>query len=324
MSLNSCRLITRLPDSFVQLSSLIQLDLAQCVALTSLPDSFSSLSGLCQLNLDGCSRLESHPEDFGSPPQSEWGNWLGRLIRPIVRIWPIVRLCNCFSNCGTEPKSNMCQLNLRNRSKLTGLPTSFVSLSSLQRLLMRNCPRLAHLPASFGKLSSLWHLGLNGCCILTELPASFGSLSSLVYLDLGDCRLLIGLPASFADLFCLQQLELRDCASLGSLPAGFGGLSCLQRLDLSYCNLTVLPSSFGSLNSLSLLHFGSNGGRSKGDGLLEEQIPVAIITGGCCQVAWSLHPPSWSRRCPPSFPFDVPFDDIICTDATVVIVIIEV
>ncbi|KAL3680329.1 hypothetical protein R1sor_023285 [Riccia sorocarpa] len=135
--------------------------------------------------------------------------------------------------------------------RMTNLPESFGSLSSLETLEVHNSG-LLNLPRSFGFLRKLKSLTLE-LFHLTELTESFGDLHSLERLKLSCCEKLERLPESFGNLIRLEHLGIHVCPKLSALPETFGNLNALKVLEISYCLILTWPSIFGPLSSLQKL-----------------------------------------------------------------------
>lgn len=162
-------------------------------------------------------------------------------------------------------------------SSLTILPSSFGSLSSLQKLYVSRTHKLTSSLDECSRLSSLNHHLEAGCLALAKLPPNFGSLSSLTTLRLNFSSVK-SLPESISGFYCLQKLFLTECLDLKHLPDTFSNLSRLKHLDLTSCfrlarlpdtcdlpdlrvlelsfvySLTSLPSRIGCLSSLRHLN----------------------------------------------------------------------
>ncbi|CAL8261658.1 unnamed protein product [Merluccius merluccius] len=137
---------------------------------------------------------------------------------------------------------------------LTGLPTSFSSLSLLVHLDL-SFNQLSQLPPCLLELPLLSSL-LLGHNHLSSLPPDLGRLSSLRYLSLLGNRLL-SLPPSLGQLRALQTLDVSHNL-LPDLPAEIGALGELVTLELSHNQLRQLPETMGSLHSLTQLVIHSN------------------------------------------------------------------
>lgn len=167
-------------------------------------------------------------------------------------------------------------LHITNCSRLTCLPASFGSLSSLQHLVLEDTMatvagclyghgnlRTLRLRSKaitslqnglFSSLSSLDELDLANCIQLTDLPHGVCDLSRLRHLDLENCPRLSSLPQDFGNLCHLAMLDLANAGMLTQLHDSFGRLGRLQDLDLCFCDrLKSLPDSFGNLSRLQYL-----------------------------------------------------------------------
>jgi len=136
-----------------------------------------------------------------------------------------------------------------NNNKLTSLPTSIGSLTSLKVLYVwKN--KLTSLPAEIGQLSSLKWLFL-AHNQLTELPARIGQLEKLEQLYLQDNKL-ASLPKEIGNITNLQKLILSR-NRLDTLPSKIINLTNLKQLWLAGNRLTFLPKKIGNLISLKRL-----------------------------------------------------------------------
>ncbi|XP_070185155.1 leucine-rich repeat protein SHOC-2-like [Littorina saxatilis] len=252
-----------LPEEFGSLTSLMEVHLCEN-ELMSLPDSVAYLVNVKCLRLTG-NQLSCLPEDFGELASLE-------------------------------------ELSVE-ENQLTKFPPTFALLDKL-RILEASHNKLSVLPKFLGSLKSLTHLNVSSN-IVEKIPDSFSDLERLVCVDISDNKLrtlpltcssqrtlkkfyggmnmLTGFPFWVGRLPELTDLCLKENNITGNcLPDDIGQVcKKLRYLDLCGNHLTELPESFGELESLEFVHFGS---------MLDELERKDYING------------NWLRQLPRSFP----------------------
>ncbi|CAI5527104.1 unnamed protein product [Closterium sp. Naga37s-1] len=211
----------RLPESFGRLPVLRELSLQQ-VLISGLPDSFSQLSTLEVLNLVDCRAMVALPARFGS---------LHALKSLCIANSP--KLC-LPEDIGGLTDLHTLRVTLNRVQEL--LPCSFTQLKSLTRLELTQCGMLKELPEGVGWLSNLCELSIRACPKIRKLPETVTNLASLEVLRVEGCSRLSFIPGSLSALGRLKELAIGKCAQLPevckSLPPSLETLSLgsVQRL----------------------------------------------------------------------------------------------
>ncbi|XP_040363545.1 TMV resistance protein N isoform X2 [Rosa chinensis] len=169
-----------------------------------------------------------------------------------------------------------------NDTGIKELPTSTGMLERLSLLKMEDCKHLVCLPSCVGGLKSLKDLNLSGCLKLDNLPDELGHIACLEKLDVSGSGIR-KVPSFIRLLKNLKELSFARCKAQSPkswnmmfnpfqllrkkshIPTGLSltclsGLHSLTYLDLSDCNLSeeAIPSDFGCLASLRILHLSKN------------------------------------------------------------------
>ncbi|KAL6842298.1 hypothetical protein ACP4OV_027946 [Aristida adscensionis] len=264
LDLPGCSCISKLPESFGDLKSLIHLDMSCCSGIIELPGTFGNLTSLQHLLLSRCQGLKALPESF----------------------------------CGLK---NLQYLDISSCRYLQRLPEAIGSLADLQYLKMSSCDHITELPGSFKLLRNLEHLDLSFTCCMRGLPGALRGLTTLQHLDISNCCYgsinliyhedisdalgslinlkylnlnmtidqLFGTTSERRNLYLdfigvltnIEHLVLSWNSGLEYLPESVGNLESLRTLDLSNCrNLKSLPQSIGALSLKSLLMEGCSRG----------------------------------------------------------------
>ena len=210
------------PDSLLNQSSLISLDLSLCGLHGRFPDHGIHLPKLELLNL--------------------WGN--GDLSGNFPR----------FSE-----NNSLMELDLSNTNFSGELPASMGNLKFLQTLDLHNCKLSRSIPTSIGNLKSLQTLDLTFCEFSGSIPASLENLTQITSLYLKGNHFSGNIPNVFNNLRNLISLVLSSNNFSGQLPPSIGNLTNLKYLDISNNQLEgVIFSHVNGFSSLSFVNLGYN------------------------------------------------------------------
>ena len=210
------------PNSLLNRSSLISLDLSQCGLYGRFPDNDIHLPKLELLSLRGNYELS------GNFPRFSENNSL-------------IDLDLLLTNFSGE------------------LPASIGNLKSLQTLDLSNCQFSGSIPSSISNLKSLQTLDLSYCQFSGSIPSSISNLKSLQILDLSNCQFSRSIPTSLENLTQITSLSLHGNHFSGKIPNVFYNLRNLISLHLYINNFSgQIPPSIGNLTNLYELDFSHN------------------------------------------------------------------
>ncbi|XP_031395241.1 disease resistance protein RML1A-like isoform X2 [Punica granatum] len=230
LNLSGSPFLTKTPD-FSNIPSLEQLILADCSELKSVDQSIGHLERLVKMNLQNCRKLRCLPSSICMVKSLQTLDISGcssidRLSDDLGDLYSLSVLC-------------------ADRTAITQLPTSMVSLKKLAVLSFSGCKA-----STSGSVSSLiW-----SCISEREvpkrddaIPAQFGSLRSLISLDLSRNDF-SRLPAAISCLPKLLSINMERCAKLEFIPDMPPSLSTLnanncislERISLSTCRNTQI------------------------------------------------------------------------------------
>ena len=167
LDLTGCFKLRTLPNSLVQLTNLISLNLTNCQPLTNLP-ALDSLPRLEILNLSGCVNVEL-PSSFARD-----GGFPNLIELSLVGY----QKANMFLSLEPGAMPNLTRLVLTGWDQLKSMPQNFQHLKKLRRLELDSCQHLQSLDDSLDlySLSSLEELNVSNCRSLSALPPSLASL----------------------------------------------------------------------------------------------------------------------------------------------------
>ncbi|KAJ9676372.1 hypothetical protein PVL29_025075 [Vitis rotundifolia] len=205
------------PNSLLNRSSLISLDLSQCGLYGRFPDHDIHLPKLEVLDLRGNNDLS------GNFPRFSENNSL-------------VELYLSSTNFSGE------------------LPASIGNLQSLQTLDLFYCEFSGSIPASLENLTQITSLNLLSNHFSGKIPNVFNNLRNLVSLDLSVNNFSGQLPPSIGNLTNLQDLDFSINQLEGVIPSHVNGFLSLSFVNLRY-NLFngTIPSWLYTLPSLVVL-----------------------------------------------------------------------
>ncbi|KAM6577790.1 hypothetical protein CsatB_029627 [Cannabis sativa] len=229
------------------MKSLKDLNLNGVNFYSPVPESLINLSSLVSLSLRGCSLVGEFPNDI--------------FLFPNIQVIDVSNNDDLIVVLPQFQSGSSLRLLDSSFTKLSGeVPESIGYLKSLNILNLRQCGFTGKLPDTMGQLKSLNVLDLNSCSLSGTVPSWVGNLSQLTYLDIANNNFKGHLPVVLRNLSKLTYLDLSHNKFIGQLPLSFGkDLAELTFLDLGF-NLFrgPIPSSFGSMSQLLHLHLSDN------------------------------------------------------------------
>ncbi|XP_034674598.1 receptor-like protein 6 [Vitis riparia] len=210
------------PDSLLNRSSLISLDLSSCGLHGRFPDHDIHLPKLEVLNLEGNDDLSGNFPRFSE-------------------------------------NNSLKELYLSSTNFSGELPASIGNLKSLQTLYIFNCEFSGSIPASLENLTQITSLNLNRNLFSGKIPNVFSNLRNLISLRLHGNNFSGQLPSSIGNLTNLQVLDLYDNQLEGVIPSFVNGFLSLSYVALGYNLLNgTIPSWLYTLPSLVGLYLNHN------------------------------------------------------------------
>ncbi|GLJ42035.1 hypothetical protein SUGI_0870350 [Cryptomeria japonica] len=226
LHISDCGLGGPIPNSLLNLTSLLHLDLSDNYLSAHIPAWFENVTGrLLSLDL----------------------SWNGNLGGDI-------------SFLGQRKSSlSLTSIDLSGTAMKGRIPSAIGNISCLEHLRLRDTRIEGEIPAAIWNLLSLQILDLSDTRIEGEIPAAIGNLLSLQILDLSDTRIEGEIPAAIGNVSSLKSLYLFNTRIEGEIPLSIVNLSKLVELELSSNKLTgIIPPSLDSLSSLVSLHLYAN------------------------------------------------------------------
>ncbi|GLJ42056.1 hypothetical protein SUGI_0870840 [Cryptomeria japonica] len=226
LSMSDCGLGGQIPNSLLNLTSLLHLDLSDNYFSAHIPAWFENVTGRF-LSLD-----------------ISWNKNLGGDI----------------SFIGQRKSSlSLTSIGLSMTAIKGRIPSAIWNISCLEHLRLSYTRIEGEIPASIGNLLSLQSLDLSDTRIEGVIPSAIGNMSSLKDLVLSDTRIEGQIPSAIGNVSSLKSLYLSNISIEGEFPVSILNLSKLVALDLSYNMLTgVIPASLDSLSSLVSLELYAN------------------------------------------------------------------
>lgn len=249
----------RFPKEIVQLQKLQTLSLSQNVEI---PEEIGALGALQDFTLSSNSVYFIFPKAIFK-------------IKTLKSIY----IRTVYGNPSPFPEgiSNLVDLeSFRCEGDFTGsLSEEIGSLSKLKTLNLSG-NKLESLPNSIGDLQNLETLDLQWNPI-RSIPASLGKLKKLKTLNLLGTQLSGAVPVQLADLTALESLDLSENALIGPLPETFANLQKLNSFNIARNQITYIPSSVSTIESLGYLYLSDNLLDSIPDYSVSNQSPTIYV-----------------------------------------------
>ncbi|XP_059285138.1 TMV resistance protein N-like isoform X3 [Lycium ferocissimum] len=217
--------IKELPDSLINISGLVSINLSNCKSLESITYSICGLRCLRTLNLSGCSKLETLPETLGQLETLEEvlvdGTAITKLPSTISKMGNLKILS--FSGCknvkkkepsfGVSSFKNFIKRSDGERKKPQAARPSLSGLRSLKKLDLSDSDLVDEIASDVWHLASLEELNLSRNNFV-QFPSRISGLPGFKVLKLEECKSLEVLP----DLpLSIAVIEANECPSLHSL-----------------------------------------------------------------------------------------------------------
>jgi hypothetical protein len=275
----------RSSDYVSKVASMFQMEPEQVLLQNSdkikSPDMF--LGGL-KLTLCGATEPEAKPKPQPKvvPSQAEALIGIRAMIDPMQKLskkWSIELYKQYCEWPGVECNQLGLVTGLRPEGELRGSLPDVAFLLKLPELTTVNfggCGLTGPLPPQWSRLGKLQYLYLFDNKLQASLPAEWSGMGGLTEISLARnfahdaSKPWGGLPDSWGSLKKLQKLDLTQIGVRGTLPSSWSGMVSLREAYLTqYCGNGLvtpcptelsgaLPSSWGLLRNLRVLHLGYN------------------------------------------------------------------
>ncbi|XP_057766382.1 probable LRR receptor-like serine/threonine-protein kinase At1g53440 [Salvia miltiorrhiza] len=256
MQLRGLNLTGTLPEEFVNLTYLQELDLTLNYLSGSIPTIFGQLR-LIKLSLLGNHISGKIPAEIGNITTLEDLVLDDNLLEG-----------NLPENLGSL--SNLKRLLLSANNFSGNIPATFGNLRNLRDFRIDGSRMSGKIPDFIGNWAQLTRLDMQGTSMEGPIPAAISRLKHLTDLRISDVE---GTAMSFPNLRRMrgmQYLILRNCSITDTIPAYIGDMTQLDTLDLSFNMLNgEIPGKLEVLEKLRFMFLSHN--------LLTGEIPGWIL-----------------------------------------------
>ena len=236
-------------DSLVQnLTKLQKLHLRGISISSVFPNSLLNRSSLISLDLSICGLHGRFPDNDIHLPKLE-----------LLDLWGNYNLSGNFPRFSEN--NSLIDLDLLITNFSGELPASIGNLKSLQTLDLSNCQFSGSIPSSISNLKSLQILDLTYCEFLGSIPASLENLTQITSLNLNGNHFSGKIPNVFYNLRNLISLDLSGNNFSSQIPPSIGNLTKLYKLDFSHNKLEGAipsPENENGFSSLTFVRLGYN------------------------------------------------------------------
>ncbi|XP_057833040.2 receptor-like protein 7 [Cryptomeria japonica] len=250
LSMSDCGLGGQIPNSLLNLTSLVHLDLSYNYLSAYIPAWIENVTGrLLSLDLSGNYNLGGDNSFIGQRKSS-----LSLTSIDLSRTAFKGRIPSAIGNALSLESLYLSYTGIEGE-----IPSAIGNVSSLKSLYLSDISIEGEFPVSILNLSKLVELDLSYNMLTGVIPPSVDSLSSLVSLDLSANELNGTIPSTISNLVNLRSLLLHSNSLSGLISLSvFDNLTSLDSLYLSYNQLTVnSDSTWIPQFKLSVLALGS-------------------------------------------------------------------
>ncbi|XP_030546757.1 probable LRR receptor-like serine/threonine-protein kinase At2g24230 [Rhodamnia argentea] len=221
----------------------------------------------------------SHVYNFSSPVCSWQGVFCDAEQKNVVKfLAPGLGLSGPIPDTTLGKLSKLQTLDLSNNN-ITGLPSDFWSLGSLESLNLSFNQISGSLSSNIGNFGSLEVIDVSGNNFSGEIPAAIGSLQNLQVLRLDGNGFQWSIPPSILKCQSLVLIDLSSNQLNGSLPDEFGAaFPKLKTLNLANNEIHGHDTDFSGLKSITTLNISRNSFRGSVLGAFQEMLQVIDLS----------------------------------------------
>ncbi|KAJ9159351.1 hypothetical protein P3X46_024860 [Hevea brasiliensis] len=251
-----------LPNWFLNISSLVSVDIRNSWLTGRIPLGFAELPNLESLMLAYNVKLSASCFQLFS---RSWKKIqvldlsINELHENIGQVMSVLSFLSLSGNklTGAIPASigeiSLDVLDLSKNNLAGSIPSSIGNCSSLTVLDLQKNNLSGEIPNSIGQITGLQTLHLSNNQLSGKIPSSLQNLSKLETLDFGNNMLTGNLPRWIGEAFPrLRILSLRSNKFSGELPLALSNSSSLQILDLAENQLNgSIPANLSNLKAMT-------------------------------------------------------------------------